>query len=87
MAVVELELALNPGHNLDEALSALKRGGVGVVEGLDAVPMKGVDGPSWVVSVRGDLKRTQVISESALGGVARVLGVFGNPEGAPFEVW
>lgn len=87
IAVVELELALNPGHKLEEALSALRRNGLGLVEGLDAVPMTGAGGPSWVVSVNSDLKSAQAVSEAALQGVARVVGVFGSPEGAPFEPW
>ena len=85
--MVELELALNPGHRLDEALSALRRHGVGVVEGLEAVPMTGATGQSWVVSLSADLKNAQAVSEAALQGVARVVGVFGSPEGAPFQPW
>ena len=82
--VVELELTLNPGHRLDEALQALERSGLGPVPGMDAVPLDGARGRSWIVSVQSDLDNAQRASETALGGVARVLGVFGSPQVAPF---
>jgi len=82
--VVELEFTLDPGHRLDEALRALERNGLGPVPGLDAVPLDGARGRSWIVSVQGNLDSAQRASEQALTGVARVLGVFGSPQIAPF---
>lgn len=85
MSPLEVELQLLPGHDLPEALNALSSAGMPPVPGLRPVPMRGDAGLTWVVSVNAGLASADAQCTAALDGVARVVGVFGSPEGAPFQ--
>ena len=84
MSPLEVELELLPGHELPGALSALTKAGLPAVPGLSPVPMRGNAGVTWVVSVIAGWDSADADCKSALHGVARVVGVFGSPQGAPF---
>lgn len=84
MSPLEVELELLPGHELLEALNALNKAGLPAVPGLRPVPMRSNAGVTWVVSVNAGLESADADCKLALSGVARVVGVFGSPQGAPF---
>lgn len=83
MTSLNLELAIAPGHSVEDAVSALASVGLRVPQGYQAIPMKG-RATTYVVAVNdpsGDAEEHLDV----LSGIAQVVAVYGDPTIGPVE--